>query len=137
MAYSAFYARFFGLLDNIKDAFAEVFKSRASFIYLALFVFWQALNWTQAFLVRSNLSSDLVVLHYNVYFGIDLVAGPGAVFFYPSLALTVFLINLLILLFLSRHKNLKTLVHYLLAPAVLFAAFLSLVLLSVYLINFR
>ncbi len=137
MAYSAFYARFFDLLDNIKEAFAEVFKFRASFFYLAGFIFWQIAAWTQAFFIKSRLSGDLVVLHYNVDFGIDLVAAPASVFFYPGLALLIFIINLLILLFLNRHKNLKILVHYLLAAAVLFGAFLSLVLLSVYLINFR
>lgn len=137
MAYSAFYARFFDFVDRIKEAFTEVFKLRASFFYLAGFIFWQIVAWVQVFLIKNNLSGDLVVLHYNVDFGIDLVANPPAVFFYPLLSLGVFLINLLVLLFLSRNKNLKILTHYLLFAAVLFGAFLSLVLLSVYLINFR
>lgn len=137
MAYSAFYARFFDFTSRIKEAFAEVFKLRASFFYLAGFVFWQIAAWAQASLIKMNLSGDLVVLHYNVDFGIDLVANPSAVFFYPVLSLVVFVVNLLILLFLSQNKNLKILIHYLLAAAVLFGALISLVLLSIYLINFR
>ena len=137
MAYSAFYARFFDFVDRLKEAFAEIFKLRASFFYLAGFILWQIVVCIQVFLVKNNLSGDLVVLHYNVDFGIDLVANPSAIFFYPALSLAVFLINFLILLFFSRNKNLKILIHYLLSAAVLFSAFLSLVLLSIYLINFR
>lgn len=137
MAYLNFYARFYGLIEKIKYAFREVFSYKASFVYLALFALSQVLVWLQAIFIKNNLSGDIVVLHYNINFGIDLVAATSRIYFYPGLAFLVFIINMTILLFLAKHKNLKILVHYLLASAVFFAVWLSLVLLSIYLINFR
>jgi len=137
MSYSGVYARLYGLVEEFRRAVAEIFSFQASFIYLTLFIFWQAVVWTQSILIKKSLSSDIVILHYNIDFGIDLVAASGKIYLYPLLAFFIFFVNLILLMFLYRNKNLKILIHYLLAAAVLFNFLLSLVLLSVYLINFR
>jgi hypothetical protein len=137
MAYSNFYAKFFAGLDKIKNAFATIFRFRPSFIYLGLVVFWQLVAWFQVWFIDKNLSSEVLVLHYNVDFGIDLVGNPSQIYLYPLLGIGVFLINLIILAILHKDKNFKILVHFLLGAAVLFGLFLSVALLSVYLINFR
>lgn len=137
MAYSNFYARFYTTLGKIKESFAVVFRLKSSWIYLGLIVFWQVAAWLQAWFINRSLSGDIIVLHYNVDFGIDLVASPAQIYLYPLLGLAVFAVNLIILAALYKENNFKTLVHFLFGAAALFGAFLSLALIAVYLINFR
>jgi hypothetical protein len=137
MAYSNFYARIFANFDKSRASFRTIFRFTPSLIYLALFVAWQVVAWFQAWFIYKNLSGDVLVLHYNVDFGIDLVGDPARVYFFPVLGLIIFLLNLIILAVLHKDKNFKILVHFLLGAATLFAVFLSIALLAVYLINFR
>jgi len=137
MVYSNFYARFYTVLDKIKRSFQAIFRLTSSRIYLGLIVFWQVIAWFQAWFIHRSLSGDIIVLHYNVDFGIDLVANPSQVYFYPLLGLAVALANLIILASLRKENNFKILVHYLLGAANIFGAFLCIALLAVYLINFR
>lgn len=137
MAYSNFYARFYANLDKIKASFATIFRYKPSLIYLGIIVFWQLVSWFQAWLIHNSLTGNLLVLHYNVDFGIDLVGAPTSIYYYPLLSLGIFILNLFILALLSRNKNFKILAHFLLSAATLFNLFLSVDLLAVYLINFR
>ncbi len=137
MSYSNFYAHFYSFLEKTKQSFGAIFRLTSSRIYLALMVFWQIIAWFQAWFIYRSLSANLVVLHYNVDFGIDLVADQNRVYLYPLLGLVVFLANLIILACLRKDNNFKIFVHYLLGAANLFGAFLCIALLSVYLINFR
>lgn len=137
MAYSNFYARFYTILGKIKQSFAAIFRLTSSRIYLSLVVFWQIIAWVQAWYIHRSLTGDIIVLHYNVDFGIDWVADPIRIYFYPLLGLGIFIANLIILASLHKENNFKTLVHYLLGAANLFGAFLNIALLAVYLINFR
>lgn len=137
MAYSNFYARFYTFLGKIRLSLAAIFRLTSGRVYLALIIFWQAIAWFQAWFIRRSLSGDIIVLHYNVDFGIDWVADPGQIYLYPLLGLGISLANLIILASLHKENNFKTMVHYLLGAANLFGAFLSIALLAVYLINFR
>jgi hypothetical protein len=137
MAYSNFYARFYTVLENIKQSFGAIFRLTSSWVYLGLIIFWQVIVWFQAWFIHRSLTGDIIVLHYNVDFGIDLVASPAEIYLYPLLGLAVVLANLIILAILHKENNFKILVHYLLGAAVIFSTFLSIALLSVYLINFR
>ncbi|MFZ4631887.1 MAG: hypothetical protein ACOYL8_01610 [Patescibacteria group bacterium] len=137
MAYSNFYARFYSLFDKIKRSFSAVFQFKSSFIYLAIIIFWQLISWLQAWFIKRSLSGDVLVLHYNVDFGIDLVGDPNRIYSYPLLGLGIFLLNLSILAYFHESKNFKIYIHYLMGSAAVFASVLSVALLSIYLINFR
>ncbi len=137
MAYSNFYARFYASLDKSKAAFNTIFHYKPTWFYLAFVVFWQIIAWFQAWFVSRNLSGNILVLHYNVDFGIDLVGSPIRIYLFPVFGLGVFLINFLILTFLTKDKNFKIFTHFLLAAAAILGLFLSIALLAVYLINFR
>ena len=137
MAYSNYYARISMALSGIKSSFGTVFRFAPSLIYSGLIIIFQALAWFQAWYIKHNLSGDILVLHYNVDFGIDLVGDPRQIYLFPLLGLGIYLLNLIILASLYKDKNFKIFTHLLLGAAVLFALFLVLALLSVYLINFR
>jgi len=73
---------FFGLIANIS---------------LWLFLVWQARNFP-----------DLIFLHYNIYFGIDLLGPWYQIFFLPMFGLGFFVVNLLAsLIFYRREKILS------------------------------
>ncbi len=137
MAYSNFYARFFAYLDRVKLSITAIFRFRPSYLYIALVIIWQIIAWIQAWLIRSKLTTDILVLHYNVDFGIDMVGSPRQIYFYPLMGLAVFFVNIIILAILHKDKNFKIMAHFLLGAAALFGLFLSTALLAVYLINFR
>lgn len=137
MAYSNFYACFYASLDKSKSAFRTIFHFKPSLVYLVFVVFWQIIVWLQAWFISRNLSGDILVLHYNVDFGIDLVGNPIRIYLFPVFGLGIFLINFLILAILAKDKNFKILAHVLLATAAIFGLFLSIALIAVYLINFR
>jgi hypothetical protein len=46
------------------------------------------------FLFRTD--NEVIVLHYNVYFGIDIIGNPGQAFLIPGVPLLFFLINLVL-----------------------------------------
>jgi hypothetical protein len=137
MSYSNFYTKLYATRDRVGASLREIFHFWPSRFYGILIIFWQLVGWFQAWFIYRNLSSNILVLHYNVDFGIDLVGDSFKIFLFPLLALLVSTINLFILIFLAKSKNFKIFVHFLLGSAVLFALFLSIALLAVYLINFR
>jgi len=137
MAYSNFYARFHATLDKIKLSLGIIFRFRPALVYLSFIVAWQILAWFQVWFINRNLSGNILVLHYNVDFGIDLVGDPALIYLYPFFGLGVFLLNLIILAVFYKDKNFKILAHFLLGAAALFGLFLSIALLAVFLINFR
>lgn len=137
MAYSNFYARWHSLINKIKSSFSAIFHFIPSLIYLGLIIVGQISAWFQVWFIHRQLSDSILVLHYNVDFGIDLVGDPIYIYLYPLLGLIVFFMNFIILAIFHKDKNFKILVHYLLGAATLFGLFLSTALLAVFLINFR
>ncbi|MFA5131338.1 MAG: hypothetical protein WC467_02830 [Patescibacteria group bacterium] len=137
MAYSNFYARFYGIFDKIKASLGAIFHYKPSWVYLSLIVFWQIAAWVQTSLIRQKLSGEILVLHYNVDFGIDRIGDPAQIYLFPLLGLGVFLLSFILLAILYKNKNFKALVMYLLGSSAIFGLFLSIALVAVYLINFR
>ena len=137
MSYSSFYARFYNMRQKIGLAFKLIWRTKVNRLYLFIILFLQLLVWFQAVFIYRNLSGNILVLHYNVDFGVDLVADPSRIFYYPLLGFGVSLANLIILLFLRSERDKQIFAHLLFGTAVLFGVFLSLALMSVYLINFR
>ena len=137
MAYSNFYAHWHSIFDKIKTSLSVIFHFVPSLVYLSLIIIGQILAWFQVWFIHRQLRENILVLHYNVDFGIDFVSDPIYIFLYPLLGLIVFLFNFIILAIFHKDKNFKILVHYLLGAAALFGLFLSIALLAVFLINFR
>jgi len=137
MSYSRFYNLFFNFRQHAKNAFKTLWRYRITRLYLGLTVIWQVIAWLQARFIFKNLSSDLLVMHYNVDYGTDLIGDPVRIFYYPLGALLFVLLNLILSLLFYRHKEFKLFTNILLGGVALFSIFLNLALLSIYLINFR
>lgn len=137
MAYSNFYANFYIICRKIGQSFLALWRFRPSRLYLLFIFLFQVAAWLQAWSIRRDLTGNLVVLHYNVNFGTDLIGAPHEVFYYPLLGLGVLLINLVIALAHRRRRDWYFFIHVLFGSAAVFNLILCLVLLSIYLINFR
>ena len=137
MSYSRLYNHFFNFRQNVANSLSSLWRFRLSRLYLLLIIFWQIVAWFQAHFIFKNLNSDLLVLHYNVEYGTDLIADPNRIFIYPLGGLLALLLNLTLCLLFYRHKDFKLFVNLLLGGLALFSIFLNLALLSIYLINFR
>jgi hypothetical protein len=136
MSYSSFYARLHAGGQKTGAALGAVIRFYPSRFYFAAIIFWQILAWLQAGYIFRNLTGDLLVLHYNVDFGVDLVGDPSRIFLYPLFGLIAWFAALILTALCYRQSSFKAIAHLLLGGAAVFGFFLSLALLSVYLINF-
>ncbi|MCX6798266.1 MAG: hypothetical protein NTX66_03600 [Candidatus Falkowbacteria bacterium] len=125
---------------NFKKALGAVFSPRSFKVYLILTLIFQALTWYIAYYIYRNLTGDLLILHYNVDFGTDLIGPPSRAFSGPLFGLLIFFVNSGLALFL-RAKNTKQKLnfinHLLIAGAMVLNLFLLISLFTIYLNNFR
>lgn len=108
-------------------------------VYLAVLLGLNLLNWFAAYAINKNVSQNLIVLHYNVDFGVNLIGGAKKIYLIPLLGLIIILINFILLAVIHRqgHRQSKFVAHLLLSGAILANLFLLAGLASLYLINFR
>lgn len=130
------------ILNNIhikRHTFSRMVLDIFSFLYIRIYLIIllsiNLLIWLIAFNINKNVSQDLVFLHYNVTFGINLIGSVKRVYIIPLLGLVIIIINFILLLFI--HRQAKFIVHLLLFTAMLANLFLIAAIISIYLINFR
>jgi hypothetical protein len=137
MAYSNFYAKFLDVSKTITSSYLAFWHYRSSRFYLAAAFLFQGLSFWQAFWIKNNLSSELIVLRYKIDFGANLVGEPSLILYYPFISLGVLILNSILAIGFSRRNDKKVFIHLFLGAALSFSFFMSLYLLSVFLINFR
>lgn len=137
MIYSNFYAIIYDAWVAARSSYLAIFKQRGFFRYLIIFLILHLLVWLESGLIYRQLGGELLVLHYNVDFGIDLVASPGRIFVYPFFSLLVLVINLSLAAVYNHQRQTRIYTGLLLSGAILFTGFFNLYLIFVYLINFR
>ena len=103
-------------------------------IYFSATIFINLLNWILAIFINQKNTADQVILHYNVDFGANLIGNEKQLYTLPLLALTIFLVNLILV---NNYRNDKFISHILLMSALLANIFLLIALATLYLINFR
>lgn len=122
-----------------REKLAQAVLSLVSFmfvrIYLLFLLVLNIINWLLAFYVNNNVSQNLVVLHYNVNLGVNLIGDAKDIYIIPALGLAFIAINFLLLLNIFR-KN-KFLIHLILGFSLLINLFLIAGTLAIYLVNFR
>ncbi|MBD3248312.1 hypothetical protein GF382_03415 [Candidatus Falkowbacteria bacterium] len=95
------------------------------------------LTWVFTFLFRNQLSQDLIILHFNVDFGVDLIGNADQIFFMPILGLVIIVVNFFLLFAFLKNERFKFIGHLLLASACLANLFILTALGPIYYINFR
>lgn len=137
MLYSKLYEHLYSLRLKIANTFSDFFGLRINFVYLSVIFLFQVASWWLSYYIYKNLTGSLLVLHYNVDFGIDWIGDLNSIFYFPLLGI-LFLILSVVLLFIfgtGRHFRFQSNLLMLGAIMANFGMFIALVL--VYLINFR
>lgn len=137
MAYSNFYARTYTALQVSGKALSQVWKFRPARTYLAFILLLQAAAWFIAIAAYRHVSGSLLILHYNINFGADLIGAPEQIFYFSATALVVTIFNVVLVAFWSKRKDFRTLVHMMLSASVLINLLLVMALAAIYTINFR
>jgi len=106
-------------------------------LYLILLIGLNLFIWLVAYYININVSQDLIVLHYNINFGVDLIGSVKKIFILPLLGLIIIIINVIIFFILAKHKDFKFFAHLLLGACVAVNIFLFISSVTIYLINFR
>lgn len=135
--FSKFYHYWADFKLDFKKASSRVFGPLAYKIGAAIFLLFQAFSWIMSFYIIRHLSGDLLVIHYNVDFGTDLVGSPSRVLGGPLFGLLVILLNLFLLLRLFKHKDFNLLRGLLFWGGLVINAFVAAAVLMVYINNFR
>lgn len=137
MAYSNIYARVYTAVQESFQGLVKLWQITAVRAYFIALVVFQALVWFQAINIYRHVKGNLLILHYNIDFGVDLIGEPKKIFYYPLAGLALALFNILLSVLLRQRRDFKPLLHMLMLAAIVCSIFLSLALLSVYTVNFR
>ena len=137
MLYTKIYERIYSFRLKIAKATGEFFGFWPNRAYLAGALVIQAVSWWLSYYVFKNLSSDLLVLHYNVDFGIDWVSDKNLIFYFPLLGFTFLILSIAIIYIFGPGRHFRFQSHCLMGGAVLANLGMLTALLLIYLINFR
>lgn len=117
-----------------------MFKLQYIRIYLFLILGVNFFIWLMAYFIYTNINhsstnNNLIILHYNTDFGIDLIGNIKKIFILSLISVIIALINVFLTFLLTKHKHFKFIAHLLLLPCIIIGLFLSLSLMSIYLVN--
>jgi len=69
------------------------FKDKASILLLILNIIFLVFSWVYLYM-KVKPQEDPIFLHYNIYFGVDLIGNWYLIFLMPAIGLACFFINL-------------------------------------------
>lgn len=122
-----------------REKLAQAVLSLIGFMFVKIYLFFllvlNAINWLLAFYVNNNVSQNLIVLHYNVNLGVNLIGAAEDIYIIPTLGLAFIMINFFLLLNIFRNN--KFLIHLLMGFSLLINLFLIAGTAAIYLVNFR
>lgn len=82
----------------------EFFKSKVILWLIALSLAANIICWAGLWVLIKPVDGS-IILHYNVYFGVDMMGNWGLVFIMPSVGLLLFFINFSLSLYFYRQKE--------------------------------
>jgi len=95
---------FFNAINPKKLAKKDFFQSRINFWLIALNIFANIINWVILAIFIHPIDKN-IILHYNVYFGVDIMGNWKQVFIMPSIGLILFLINGFLAAYFYKNKE--------------------------------
>jgi hypothetical protein len=122
-------------IQGFKSQLVDLIKSRYIKVFLLANIGLNVILWYASYRMNADVSQNLIVLHYNVDFGINMIGSVKSLYILPLLGLFIFLVNVVIILMLRKEDKF---LNYLLLFASTFSnLFLNLAIGFLYLINFR
>lgn len=137
MLYSKIYERLYSLGDSITKTIGEYLSFWPNRLYLGAIILTQIISWWLAYFISNNAEDNLLVLHYNVNFGINWIGDGNLIFYFPALSLSFFLLSLLLIFIFGVGRHFRANSHYLMAGALLSNLGIFLAIFLIYIINFK
>ncbi len=133
-------SKVYSYIDIIFQKISRIFFGALDFlfikVYLSILIVLNLFIWLSAFMISNKIEGDLMILHYNVDFGVDLFGSVSQIFNIPLLGLIVILLNFLVYIIFHQNKNFRFLGHLLMIASLLVNLILLTSLGPIYLINF-
>ncbi|MEK7598416.1 MAG: hypothetical protein AAB487_01635 [Patescibacteria group bacterium] len=128
-------AAILGLKSKIRPFFAdEYFKSAIAIWLIILSLAVNLIEWVILKIFVKSVDFP-IILHYNVFFGVDMMGNYKLVFVLPLIGLALFLINFFLSIYFYRHKE-RIASYLLLMTALMIQLSLFISTLSVIIINY-
>lgn len=121
--------------DQVLSDLALFFAPLYIRIYSVILIFLNLLNWIFVYYINKIVSQDLVILHYNINFGANLLGSASQIYTIPFLGLVFILLNTVLAINIRQPD--KFINHLLFFTLILVNIFLLAATMSVYLVNFR
>ena len=135
------FSRLYNYFYLVKTSLWDYLRTFFSFFHIKLHCFFILLAnlaaWFSVYYINRHVSQDLVVLHYNVDFGVNLIGSAKQLYTLPLIGTIVFLVNIIISIIFVRQDNFKFISQVLLITVLFTHFFLLTAIASLYLINFR
>ncbi len=124
-----------GSVNRFKLFFQEgFFSSKFALWFLAVGLFINLAGWISIWIFIDQ-TAQKIILHYNVYFGVDIKDDPKKVYFLPLIALIIYLLNFLLAFYFYRKR--ERIATYILLIASLMVQFtVAISIASIILINY-
>lgn len=118
----------------IGSHFREILKNRLIFWFFISSILVNIINWG-ALLIFIKPVDETIILHYNVYFGVDMIGNWRQVFLLPSIGLGLLIINVsLASYFYSQKERIAS--HLLMIASLMAQLSLLVASISVIIINY-
>jgi hypothetical protein len=137
MSYSQFYGRLQNWRLQASGTLKDLFGLTSNRLYLLAILIIQGVSWWLASYIFRVIAGNVLILHYNVDFGIDLIGSPNLIFYFPLLGALLLLLSLVALIILGSGRNFKIQSHFLLGGTFLSNLGILSALVLIYLVNFR
>lgn len=106
-------------------------------VYLIVLFFLNLSLWLLVYVINKQPGQDLIALHYNVDFGVNLIGKASNVYVIPCLGITTIFLNGVLSSTLIKQKDSKFIIHVLLVSAILVHILLFAAVATIYLVNFQ
>jgi hypothetical protein len=137
MTYSKLYERFYSWRTNVGASLSEFFAYLPNRFYLAFSLLLQAISWFLSYYIYKNLTGNLLVLHYNVDFGINWIGDANNIFYFPLVSLAILFISLIVLFIFGPNKHFRFQSNVIMSAVILSNLGMLSALVLVYLMNFK
>ncbi len=137
MKYSKLANKWYLFCDQTASAFRAVFGWRHSWVFFLVNLLIVASLFLGSWEIFRNFKEEILVIHYNIDFGVDWIGSKSLVFWLAAIGGGVFLLDFVILLFISKRRDYKFLSFFIWGGLTVCELFLMAAVFSIYLVNFR
>lgn len=137
MKYSKLSNKWYLFRDRTAAAFRSVFSWRHSWVFFLLNLFLVISLFLGSLEIFTNFQEEILVLHYNIDFGVDWIGAKSLVFNFALVGAVIFILDFLILLLISKRKDYKFFSFFIWGGLTVCEGFLAAAIFSIYLVNFR